>query len=123
MTASATQNAFHTPTGPNSRLSKNAAGRMTTMYRHREITSEGVPLPSPSSAPEAVTETAETKKPALMMRSAVSPARMVSGVCVNRPISCPGITRQTTVPSSMIAPLMHSTTRKICRTRPCSPAP
>lgn len=72
--ASVIQNAFQTPTAPKNLLSKNAAGMMTTTYRQREISKEGVPFPSPSNAPEDVTETAETINPAPMMRKAVSPA-------------------------------------------------
>ena len=68
------QNAFQTPTAPKNLLSKNAAGMMTTTYRQREISKEGVHFPSPSNAPEDVTETAETINPAPMMRKAVSPA-------------------------------------------------
>ena len=41
---------------------------------------QGTPLPNPSSAPEDVTEIADTRKPALIIRRAVSPAWMVSGV-------------------------------------------
>ena len=67
------QNAFQTPTAPRNLLSKNAAGMITTTYRQREISKEGVPFPSPSNAPEEVTETAETINPAPMMRKAVSP--------------------------------------------------
>ena len=54
---------------------------------------EGVPFPSPSNAPEEVTETAETINPAPMMRKAVSPAWIVASVWVNSPISWPGISR------------------------------
>ena len=77
MTAAITsviQNAFQTPTAPKNLLSKNAAGMITTTYRQSEISNEGVPFPSHSWAPEEVTETAETIKPAPMMRKAVSPA-------------------------------------------------
>ena len=72
--ASVIQNAFQTPTAPKNLLSKKAAGMMTTTYRQREISKEGVPFPSPSNAPEDVTEPAETINPAPMMRKAVSPA-------------------------------------------------
>ena len=41
---SVTQNACQTPTAPKSLLSQNAAGRMTTTYRQREISKEGVPF-------------------------------------------------------------------------------
>lgn len=68
--ASVIQNAFQTPTAPKSLLSKNATGIITTTYRQREISNEGVPFPSPSNAPEDVTETAETINPAPMIRSA-----------------------------------------------------
>ena len=63
---------------------------MISTYRNREITREGTPLPSPSSAPDDVTETADTTKPALMMRSALSPACMVSWLWVKSPINGPG---------------------------------
>lgn len=38
-----------------------------------------VPFPRPSMAPEVVTDTAEIRKPALMLFSALEPAAMVSG--------------------------------------------
>ena len=60
-------------------------------------------MPSPSSAPPAATETEETRKPALMMRSASAPARMLSGFWVNSPISWAGMARQRTVPAAMMA--------------------
>ena len=49
------------------------------------MTSDSAPLPSPSSAPETVVETAEMTKPMLMMRRAVCPAAMVWGFWVNVP--------------------------------------
>ena len=55
--SSVTQNAFQTPFTSNARLSRNAAGIITTMNLHSEIISDGTPLPSPSSEPEAVTDT------------------------------------------------------------------
>ena len=55
--SSVTQNAFQTPFASNARLSRNAAGIITTMNLHSEIISDGTPLPSPSSEPEAVTDT------------------------------------------------------------------
>ena len=82
---------------------------MTTRYRHREITREGVPLPTPSSAPQEATDTADTRKPPLMMRSAWAPTCIVSGVWVNSPISWLGRSRQITVPASMMPPHRHST--------------
>ena len=85
--SSVTQNAFQTPFASNARLSRNAAGIITTMNLHSEIISDGTPLPSPSSEPEAVTDTDDTINPALIMRRAVSPAAMTSGLSVNIPIS------------------------------------
>ena len=67
--SSVTQNAFQTPFASNARLSRNAAGIITTMNLHSEIISDGTPLPSPSSEPEAVTDTDDTINPALIMRS------------------------------------------------------
>lgn len=72
--ASAAQNAFQTPAAPKNLLSKNAVGMMMIMYLHREIINDCSPFPNPSNAPEEVTETAETTKPAAMIRRAVSPA-------------------------------------------------
>ena len=71
--------------------------------------SEGVPMPSPSSAPEEVTDTAETMKPALMMRSAVAPASMVAGSSANSPISHFGAARNSAVPTTMMQALIRST--------------
>ena len=64
------QNAFQTPTGPMARHKKAAAGIMMNRYRNSEMMRDRVPFPSPSNAPEDVTETADTIKPALMMRRA-----------------------------------------------------
>ena len=107
--ASVIQNAFQTPTAPKSLLRKNAVGMITTTYRQSEISNEGMPFPSPSSAPEDVTETAETIKPAPMIRRAVFPVWIVASVWVNSPISWPGISRHITVPSTIMIPLMHKT--------------
>ena len=106
---SVTQNACQTPTAPKSLLSQNAAGRMTTTYRQREISKEGAPFLSPSNAPQEVTETAETINPAPMMRRAVSPAWIVAYVWVNSPINWPGISRHIAVPSTIMIPFMHRT--------------
>ena len=121
--ASVIQNAFQTPTAPKNLLSKNAAGMMTTTYRQREISKEGVPFPSPSNAPEDVTETAETINPAPMMRKARRQRQMCIRDRVNSPINCPGISRHITVPNTIMIPLMHKTILKIWLTRWCSPAP
>ena len=55
------------------------------------MTNDGAPMPSPSRAPEAITETVETIKPRLMMRSAAAPARTVSSFCVKGLMSASGI--------------------------------
>ncbi len=107
---SAIQKAFHTPTGPKILLSKNAAGMMMTMYRHREMIRDGPPLPSPSKAPDEVTETEDTRNPALMMRSARSPALIVPGALVNRLMSQPGANRQINVPIVMMTAHIYKTT-------------
>ena len=86
---SVSQKACHTPSAPSQLHSSAASGMMKITYRHSAMTSDSAPLPSHSSAPEAVVETAEITKPILMMRSAVCPAAMVSGFWVNSPISCP----------------------------------
>ena len=88
MTADSTsviQKACQTPVGPSWRQSSHASGMMKMTYRQREMTSEAAPLPRPSSAPEEVVDTADTTKPRQMMRRAVWPMAMVSGLEVNRP--------------------------------------
>ena len=52
---------------------------------------EGSPFPSPSRAPERVTDTAETTKPRLITRRATAPMATVSGLAVNRPMSWAGM--------------------------------
>ncbi len=69
------------------------------------MTSDSAPLPRPSSAPEEVVDTAETTKPRQMMRRAVWPMVMVSGLEVNSPISGREANRQMTVPAAMMAAL------------------
>ena len=76
----------------------NATGIITATYLHTDIISDGNPFPSPSSAPVEVTDTVDTINPALIILNAVSPALIVSGLLVNRPISDPGIARQRIVP-------------------------
>lgn len=46
---------------------------MITTYLDSDMNSDGIPLPSPSKAPEHVTETADTAKPQLMYLRAVTP--------------------------------------------------
>ena len=64
------QNAFHTPLAPIARLNKNAAGRMISTYLNREIQSDVPPFPSPSSAPDTVTLSADGMNPMQMMGGA-----------------------------------------------------
>ena len=71
MTTSVIQNAFHTPVGPVSLQRKNASGSIIAINLHRDIISDGMPMPSPSSAPDEVTDTAEITKPIQIRRSAV----------------------------------------------------
>jgi len=56
------QKAFQTPEGPKSLDRMKAAGMMTMTYREREITRDCGPFPRPSRAPEAVTDTEDTRK-------------------------------------------------------------
>lgn len=76
-TASVTQKACQTPLAPSTRLSRKAAGMMSTAYRSREMRREGPPIPRPSRAPQEITDTDEMMNPILMIRSAVLPAAMV----------------------------------------------
>ena len=96
---------------------------MTTTYLSRDMSRDGVPFPNPSSAPDAVTDTADTTNPAHMMRSAVPPAFIVDTFSVNIPISLSGISRHTTVPASMIPTFNASVMVNIFFTLACSPAP
>ena len=65
----------------------------------------------PSKAPEDVTDTDETMKPALMMRSAAAPACTVFELSVKSPISRWGTVRQIKVPATMITAHMVRVTR------------
>lgn len=100
---SVNQNACHTPSAPKKRLRKNAAGIRITRYLHREINKDGIPIPSPSSVPEETTDTEETMNPALMIRRAVLPIRMVASLEVNRCISQSGKIRHSPVPPIIMA--------------------
>ena len=64
------QKALHTPFAPKTLLSKNATGRITTIYLQSEIASEATPFPSASKAPLAATLTDEATKPIAIMRKA-----------------------------------------------------
>lgn len=102
VTNSVIQKACHTPRASRKRLKTNATGRISRAYRSREITSEGVPMPSPSRAPQEMMETEETIKPMLMIHKAVLPMAMVSALVENKPISCPGIVQHRMVPTAMM---------------------
>ena len=106
---SVTQKLCQTPSAPSHKLSSQAVGKITTKYREREMAKLGNPFPNPSKAPEEVTDTAEMKNPALMIRRARPPIWMVSGFWVKRPIRVSGMAKQRTVPSSMIPPLSANT--------------
>ena len=67
-------NAYQIPEAPKIRLKINAVGIMMIVYLHSEMIRDGVPFPSPSSAPELVMDTEETKNPRLIIRSAIPPA-------------------------------------------------
>ena len=108
VTVSVIQKACQTPAAPRMRHRRNADGMIMAAYLHREMSSDWNPFPIPSSAPADVTETAETTKPALMMRSAVFPLMTVSGLSVNRAIRFPDASRHARVPTAMIAPLIAS---------------
>ena len=82
MTTSVIQNAFHTPVGPVSLQRKNASGSIIAINLHKDIISDGMPMPSPSSAPDEVTDTAEITKPIQIRRSAVLPMAIVSAFSV-----------------------------------------
>ena len=95
--------AYHTPSASKNLLSTNASGRMTTIYRAKEMLMDGNPLPSPSNAPEHVTDTQEAKKPKLIICSALTPICIVSVFVVNNPIKADGNIQDNKVPTSMTA--------------------
>lgn len=64
------QKAFQTPEAPAVLLRIKAAGRMMITYLKRETQSDAPPLPSPSSAPETVTLSADGINPMQISRSA-----------------------------------------------------
>ena len=70
VTASVIQNACQTPAAPNILLKINANGKITAMYLSTEITNDSFPFPSPSNAPDTVTETDDAINPMLIRRSA-----------------------------------------------------
>mgnify|MGYP000385156239 FL=1 len=70
VTNSVTPNDHHTPLTSYILERINATGIIITAYLNTDITSDGSPFPNPSSAPEAVTDTDDTIKPALIILSA-----------------------------------------------------
>ena len=98
MTTSVIQKAFHTPVGPVSLQRKNASGSIIAINLHRDIISDGMPMPSPSSAPDEVTDTAEIIKPIQIRRSAVLPMAIVSALSVKSPMSLAGKSAHMIVP-------------------------
>ena len=64
---------------------------------------DGIPAPSPSKAPQQITETQEKINPRLMIRRAFVPMAIVSGVDVKICMSIPGAIQQSKSPASMIA--------------------
>lgn len=66
------------------------------------MTRDFSPMPSPSNAPEAVTDIVDMINPRQIMRSAVLPACIVLGLVENSPISWPGIIRHIIVPNIII---------------------
>ena len=96
---------------------------MTATYLNIDIIREGIPLPSPSSAPEAVTDTEDTINPALIILKAAAPADIVVSLEVNNPISVSGIHKHTAVPIHIITRTMPVAVAYIFLTRFASPAP
>ena len=84
----------------------NAAGIIITIYLQREITSDGKPLLSPSRAPQEVTDTADTTKPALIILKAVAPSFTVCEIKIKSEIILDGITKQITVPTAIIVAII-----------------
>lgn len=107
--SSAIQNACHTPFAEKILLRINAVGIIIIVYLKSDMMSDGKPLLSPSSAPDEVTDTADTTNPALIIRSAFLPISMVSLLFVNIAISLSGIVRQITVPMSIIPAVIMRT--------------
>ena len=84
---------------------------MNSVWRRSEMTSEGTPIPSPSSAPQAMTETEEITKPRLIVRKAALPAAIVSAFCENSPINSAGTNQHSAVPTAMMQAESASATR------------
>ena len=90
MTASVRRKACHTPEGPETELKRKAAGRITTVYLHRDMMREANPFPIPYKAKDEVTDTDDIIKPALIMRRALAPSAIVSGLPVKNDMSASG---------------------------------
>ena len=73
------QNAFHTPSGPIKRDRRYAVGMINDHVAEKRNNKGLGTFSKAFQAPEAVTDTAETRKPALMIFRALEPAAMVSG--------------------------------------------
>ena len=84
---------------------------------------DSLPFPSPSNAPDTVTETDDTIKPILISRRASLPNAIVSGLPVNSPISDCGTAIHRIVPITMTTAIRNSADWKISLTRFDSPAP
>ena len=87
------------------------------------MTNDSFPFPSPSKAPDTVTETDDTINPILMSLSASLPSQIVSGFPVNRPISACGTAIQRIVPITITITIRNNADRKISFTLFDSPAP
>ena len=117
------QNAYQVPSAPRNLLKQNAAGMIITTYRKSDIYRDGRPFPNPSSAPEQVTETADTMNPRLMICKAATPLCNVSCCDVNNPINFSGISQDRIVPTAITPMVSASVVWKIFLTRSLSPAP
>ena len=82
-----------------------------------------MPIPNPSNAPLAVTETEEIKNPRQIRRNACVPAATVSGFVVNSCISCFANRRQPNVPTAIMTAHITSVSSNSLRTRFISFAP
>ena len=72
---------------------------------------------------QAVTDTDDTIKPALIILSALAPALIVFALVVNKPISLSGISRHIAVPAHIIINTIIVAVEYIFLTLLCSPAP
>lgn len=96
---------------------------MIPILRRNDISNEGIPFPSPSSAPVTVQETVEIMNPVLMIFKAVLPSWMVTLPEEYMPINASGIHWHMIVPITMTMPLKPSTVMKMESTLSFLPAP